>query len=159
LASAQAQHYLGEQFETMHEAKRWVSGIPLLERILGVAPDPASPTAVNAFLSSLPEADQLALGRLAEGPDLAEGDGLHAAEMGLAALSATVLHRRDAAVKAALKEPGLTVERMKDLLEEAKEISSLLRGVGQRSEFDDDLPPSTFKPKQPAWKKWDDKKK
>jgi hypothetical protein len=62
-------------------------------------------------------------------------------------------------VKAALKEPGLTVERMKDLLEEAKEISSLLRGVGQRSEFDDDLPPSTFKPKQPAWKKWDDKKK
>ncbi len=159
LASAQAQHYLGEQFETMHEAKRWVSGIPLLERILGVAPDPASSTAVNAFLSSIPEADQLALGRLAEGPDLAEGDGLHAAEMGLAALSATVLHRRDAAVKAALKEPGLTVERMKDLLEEAKEISSLLRGVGQRSEFDDDLPPSTFKPKQPAWKKWDDKKK
>ena len=42
-------------------------------------------------------------------------------------------------------------------LEEAKEISGLLRGIGQRSEFDDELPASTYKPKLPGWrKKWVD---
>jgi hypothetical protein len=41
---------------------------------------------------------------------------------------------------------------MIELLEEAKEISSLLRGIGQRSEFDDELPASTFRPKKPDWK-------
>jgi hypothetical protein len=76
-----------------------------------------------------------------------------AAEHALALLSATVLQKRDAAVKAALKEPGLAAPRMIELLEEAKEISSLLRGIGQRSEFDDELPASTFRPKKPEWKK------
>ena len=59
-----------------------------------------------------------------------------------------------AELKAALKDPGITPERMIGLLEEAKEISALLRGIGQRSEFDDELPASTFKPKPPPWKKW-----
>ena len=48
---------------------------------------------------------------------------------------------------------SLAAARMIELLHEAKEISSLLRGIGQRSEFDDELPASTFKEKQPAWKK------
>jgi hypothetical protein len=44
---------------------------------------------------------------------------------------------------------------MIELLEEAKEISGLLRGIGQRSEFDDELPASTWKPKVPEWRrKW-----
>ena len=41
------------------------------------------------------------------------------------------------------------------LLHEAKEISGLLRGIGQRSEFDDELPASTWKEKAPPWKKRD----
>ena len=45
------------------------------------------------------------------------------------------------------------MERTKELLEEAKEISGLLRGIGQRSEFDDELPPSTYRPKVPEWKR------
>lgn len=157
LSSAGAQHLLGEQFETLHEATRWLEGIPLLERILVAGPDPGSNAAVNAFLGSLPESDRLALIRDAvlEG---APEDGMLAAEHALALLSATVLQRRDAAVKAALKEPGISPERMKKLLEEVKEISSLLKGIGQRSEFDDELPASTFKPKVPEWKKkWQDK--
>jgi hypothetical protein len=82
-----------------------------------------------------------------------------AAEHALALLSATVLQRRDAAVKAALKEPGISPERMTKLLEEVKEISELMRGIGQRSEFDDELPKSTYKPKEPEWKKkWQDRK-
>ena len=156
LSSAGAQHLLGEQFETLHEAARWLEGIPLLERILVAGPDPGSSAAVNTFLSGLPESDRLALIRdvVLEG---APEDGMLAAEHALALLSSTVLQKRDAAVKAALKEPGLAPERMIKLLEEAKEISSLMRGIGQRSEFDDELPASTWKAKVPEWKKkWGD---
>jgi DNA primase len=108
---------------------------------------------VNAFLGSLPESDRLSLMREAvlEG---APEDGMLAAEHALALLSATVLQKRDAAVKAALKEPGLAPERMIELLEEAKEISSLMRGI-DRSEFDDELPAQTFREKIPDWRmKW-----
>ncbi len=158
LSSAPAQHLLAEQFETLHEAKQWLEGIPLLENILGNAPDPSSTSAVNAFLGTLPEADRLALGRSGATLDGASGEGIQAAEHAIAMLSATVLQRRDAAVKAALKETGISAERMIGLLQEAKEISNLLRGIGQRSEFDDDLPASTFREKIP-WKKWEDRKK
>jgi DNA primase len=152
LGSAAAQHLLGEQFETLHEASRWLEGIPLLEAILSAQPDPESPAAVNAFLATLPECDRLSLLRDAviEG---APEDGMQAAEHALSLLSGVVLQRRDAAVKAALKEPGLSNERMFGLLEEAKEIRNLLRGIDQRSHFDDELPKSTYKPKEPEWKK------
>ncbi len=153
LSSPAAQHLLAEQFEILHEADRWLEGVPLLEAVLAAAPDPASIAAVNAFLGSLPESDRLALTLeiVMEGAPM---DGMEAAEHALALLSATVLQRRDAAVKASLKEPGLAPERMIELLEEAKDISGLMRGIGQRSEFDDELPASTWKPKIPAWKKW-----
>ncbi|MFT4177485.1 MAG: DNA primase [Luteolibacter sp.] len=151
LTSAPAQHFLGEQFETIHEAAPWLDGINLLETILGAAPDPTNPAAVNAFLSGLKEADRLAL--MAEATTLAGSpeDGVQAAEHALSLLSGTVLQRRDAAVKAALKQPGLSHERMIELLQEAKEIRALLQGT-RRSEFDDELPASTFKPKPPPWK-------
>ncbi|MBK1881524.1 DNA primase [Luteolibacter pohnpeiensis] len=158
LSSGPAQHFLAEQFETLHEASRWLEGVPLLEKILAVAPDPRSSAAVNAFIGGLPEKDRLALLKDPIGLEGAPDDGMQAAEHALALLSATVLHKRDAAVKAALREPGLKAERMMELLEEAKEISSLMRGIGQRSEFDDELPASTWKPKTPPWKKWNGKK-
>ncbi len=155
LTSAPAQHFLTEQFETLHEAKPWLEGIPLLERILSAAPDPAAHAAINTFLGGLPEADRLALGAGdAVVMDSTLADGVLAAEHALAMLSATVLQRRDARVKADLKQPGLSQQRLVELLEEAKEISALLRGIGQRSEFDDELPAATFKPKPAAgWKK------
>lgn len=157
LTSAPAQHLLGEQFETLHEASHWLEGIPLLEAILAAAPDPSSSASVNAFLGSLPEPERLALLRdtMLEGAPL---DGMLAAEHALERLSATVLQRRDAAVKAALKEPGLAPERMIELLEQAKEISGLMRGIGQRSEFDDELPASTFRPKPREWKQQPDRR-
>jgi DNA primase len=153
LTSGPAQRFLGEQFESLHEANRWLEGIPLLETILGAAPDPASSAAVNTFMSSLSESDRLALAHETSSLDGISLDGMQAAEQALALLSGTVLQRRDAAVKAELKQTSLTPERMIELLHEAKEISSLLRGIGQRSEFDDELPASTFKEKQPMWKK------
>jgi DNA primase len=158
LSSGPAQRFLGEQFETLHEANRWLEGIPLLETILGAAPDPSSNAAVNAFIGGLPDADRLALAHETSSLEGVSLDGMQAAEQALALLSGTVLQRRDAAVKAELKQPGLSPERMIELLHEAKEISSLLRGIGQRSEFADELPPSTYKEKQP-WKKWPDRSK
>ncbi|MDP3852061.1 MAG: DNA primase [Luteolibacter sp.] len=151
LTSPGAQHLLGEQFETLHEASRWLEGIPLLETILSASPDPASNAAVNTFLGSLPEADRRALTRdtALEG---APEDGMLAAEHALALLSRTVLHMRDTAVKAALKEPGLSSERMLELMKEVKEIAGIMRST-DRFVYDDELPPSTFKPKQPEWKK------
>lgn len=159
LSSAPAQHFLAEQFETLHEANRWLEGIPLLEAILGATPDTSSNAAVNAFLAGLSEADRMALaGETSELEGVAT-DGLQAAEQALGLLSGTVLQRRDAAVKAELKQPGLPQERMLELLHEAKEISGLLRGIGQRSEFNDELPASTWKPKLPPWKKLADREK
>ncbi|RYD22667.1 MAG: DNA primase [Verrucomicrobiaceae bacterium] len=160
LSSGPAQHFLGEQFETLHEANRWLEGIPLLETILGAAPDPASNAAVNAFLSGLPESDRMALAHETSSLEGVAVDGVPAAEQALSLLSGSVLHRRDAAVKAELAKPGLAAERLKELLEEAKEIHSLMRGIGARFQFADELPASTYKEKQPAWKKkWQDKAK
>ena len=156
LTSGPAQRFLGEQFETLHEANRWLEGVPLLETILGAAPDPTSNAAVNAFIGGLAESDRLALAHETSSLDGVSLDGMQAAEQALALLSGTVLQRRDAAVKAELKQSSLTAVRMVELLQEAKEISNLLRGIGQRSEFDDELPASTWKPKAPPWKKFKD---
>ncbi len=154
LSSGPAQRFLSEQFETLHEANRWLEGIPLLETILGAAPDTTSNAAVNLFISGLSESDRLALMHETSSLDGVTLDGMQAAEQALSLLSGTVLQRRDAAVKAELKQPGLSKERMLELLHETKEISGLLRGISQRSEFDDELPASTWKPKVPQWKKY-----
>lgn len=142
LSSGPAQHFLGEQFETLHEAKQWVEGIGLLEKILGLAPDPESSAAVNGFLAGLPTGEQLALHPFLAGEK--EADGMQSAQQALGMLSAVVLQKRDAAVKAALKDPGIGAERMRELLEQAKEIGGLLRLTG-RSEYDDELAPETVR--------------
>jgi DNA primase len=151
LASGEARDFLAEQFESLHEASPWLEGIPLLESILAAAPDPSSPASVNAFLASLPDADRLALTGDAMSAEVPR-EPVKAAEDALALLSGIVLQRRDAAVKAALKEPGLDHQRMFELLEEAKELRALLQGMDQRIEFDDELPKSTWKPKPSPWR-------
>ncbi|QTN31321.1 DNA primase [Akkermansiaceae bacterium] len=153
LTSAPAQHFLGEQFETLHEAKAWVEGVGLLEKILAASPDPGSSAAVNAFISGLRKSEQMALNKLMGAGDVTPADGLQAAEQSLGMLSAVVLQKRDAAVKAALNEPGISPERMKELLEEAKEIAGLLRWTG-RSLYDDELPQETIKAEKKPWEKW-----
>lgn len=153
LTSAPAQHFLSEQFETLHEAKQWVEGIALLEKILAASPDTTSNAAVNAFVAGLRKSEQLALHREMGATPAASEDGLQAAEQTLGMLSSIVLQKRDTAVKAALQEPGLAPERMRELLEEAKEIAGLLRWTG-RSAFNDELPPETIKAEKKPWEKW-----
>lgn len=153
LTSAPAQHFLNEQFETLHEAKIWVEGIALLEKILAGSPDPTSNAAVNAFVAGLRKSEQLALHKEMGASPAASEDGLQAAEQTLGMLSSIVLQKRDTAVKASLQEPGLSPERMRELLEEAKEIAGLLRWTG-RSSFNDELPPETKKAEKKPWEKW-----
>ncbi|MGA0845495.1 MAG: DNA primase [Luteolibacter sp.] len=165
LTSIEAQHLLAEQFETLHEAMPWIEGVALLEKILTSAPDPSSPAAINAFMSTLPEPDRLALTQVennlalnpVENTSSSVEHALLAAEHALSMLSSTVLLRRDAAIKTALKQPGLDAARMIELMAEAKEVTSLLRGIGQRFEFDDELPASTYQPKRPTWIRRDDR--
>jgi DNA primase len=146
LVSPVAQNLLAEQFEALHESGEFLEGIPLLEVILGVRPDPADPAAVNAFLGTLPEADRLALTQDPMFAETAPEDAVSAVETSLSQLSARTLMKRDAKVKAALSEPGLNSARMIRLLQEAKEIQELLKGIGQRSVFEDQLAPSTRRP-------------
>jgi DNA primase len=153
LTSAPAQHFLSEQFETLHEAKIWVEGIALLEKILAGSPDPTSNAAVNAFVAGLRKSEQLALHKEMGATPAASEDGLQAAEQTLGMLSSIILQKRDTAVKASLQEPGLSPERMRELLEEAKEIAGLLRWTG-RSSFNDELPPETKKAEKKPWEKW-----
>lgn len=153
LTSAPAQHFLSEQFETLHEAKAWVEGIALLEKILAASPDTGSSAAVNAFVAGLRKSEQLALHSEMGATPAASEDGLQAAEQTLGMLSSIVLQKRDTAVKAALQEPGLSPERLRELLEEAKEIAGLLRWTG-RSSFNDELPPETKKAEKKPWEKW-----
>ena len=149
LVSPVAQNLLAEQFEILHEAGEFLEGIPLLEIILGVRPDPQEPAAVNAFLGTLAEPDRLALTRDSLFAESAPEDAVSAVETSLSQLSARTLMMRDARVKAALSEPGLDPARMVRLLEEAKEIQELLKGISQRSIFEDELAPSTRRPPPP----------
>jgi DNA primase len=153
ITSANAQHYLNEQFENLHMAKPWVEGINLLEKILAAAPDPESNAAVNAFVSSLRKSEQLALHQVMGGVELKSEEGLQAAENAVGMLSSIVIQKRDAAVKAALKEPGISTERMISLLEEAKVIAKALEN-SPRSLYDDELPQETKKPEKKPWEKW-----
>jgi DNA primase len=153
LTSAPAQHFLSEQFETLHEAKAWVEGIALLEKILAASPDTESSAAVNAFVAGLRKSEQLALHKEMGAAPATHEDGIQAAEQTLGMLSSIVLQKRDSAVKAALQESGLSPERMRELLEEAKEIAGLLRWTG-RSAFNDELPPETKKAEKKPWEKW-----
>lgn len=153
LSSAPAQHFLCEQFEALHDAKSWVEGVGLLEKILAASPDPESSAAINAFVSSLRKGEQMALNREMGSVEISGEEGLQSAEQALGMLSSLVLQKRDAALKAALKKPGISPERMRELLEEAKEIAGLLRWSG-RSIYDDELAQETIKAVKKPWEKW-----
>jgi DNA primase len=137
LHSAEARQYLGEQYETLHDASRYLEGVPLLENIISAEIDATSHAAVNAFLSSLPQADQLALQADPTFHQTISTEPLRDAEEALAKLSEKVLNKRYAINQTALNQPGLTQEQLMPLLREASEISQLLAALGRRTIADD----------------------
>ena len=153
LTSAPAQHFLSEQFETLHEAKAWVEGVGLLEKILAASPDPGSSAAVNTFIAGFRKGEQMAINRLMGAGEPVPADGLQEAERALGMLSALVLQKRDAAVSAAIVDPQISPERMKVLLEEKKAIALLQKGMA-RFIRNDQLPDQTIKAEKKPWEKW-----
>lgn len=142
LHSAAAQEWLGEQFETLHEAADHLPGIPLLELILSARPDATSHAAVNSFLADLSDGQRVALMSDPTYHDDPPENPVAAAETALGELSAKVLHRRDQDIKARMAQPNLPPEEMIRLLHEAKRIAELLKGIGQRFVFTDRFAPS-----------------
>ena len=149
LHSPKAQDWLGEQFETLHEASEHLEGIHVLEAVLSSRPDASSHAAVNSFVAGLAESQRLALHAdptfHADPPE----DPVAAAETAMAELSAKVLHRRDQNIKAQMGRPDLQPEEMIRLLHEAKEVAELLKGIDQRFVFNDRFAPSKPPPKPP----------
>jgi DNA primase len=129
LQSPEAQAWLAEQIETLIEISPFLDGMDILRKILARRPDAGSPSAVNAFTATLPDADLKALRRdlthLTQLPD----HPLEAAESGLNQLSLRALKIRDARVRAALRDPALAPERLVALMQETKEIKRLLGGA------------------------------
>lgn len=152
LHSAEARQYLGEQYESLHDAARYLEGVPLLETILGAELDAASPAAVNAFLSTLPQADQLAL---QADPTFHQeiSQPLQAAEEALAKLSEKVLNKRYAINQTALNQPGLNSTALMPLLQEAAQINQLLGALGRRTIADDRASLGQSVVKKPVFKK------
>jgi DNA primase len=153
LHSAAAQEWLGEQFETLHEAADHLPGIPLLELILSARPDATSHVAVNSFLAGLSDGQRLALTSDPTFHDDPPENPVAAAETALGELSAKVLHRRDQDVKARMGQPGLAPEEMIRLLHETKRIAELLKGIGQRFVFTDRFAPSRKPSPKPFYRK------
>ncbi len=142
LHSTAAQEWLGEQFETLHEAADHLAGVPLLEAILSARPDATSHVAVNSFVAGLTEGQRQALISDPTFHDDPPEDPVAAAASAVGELSAKVLHRRDQDIKAQMGRPGLAPDEMIRLLHEAKRIAELLKGVDQRFVFSDRFAPS-----------------
>lgn len=130
LTSNAAQAWLGEQLETLDDPLDSIPGGSILRKILGQSPDPNNPSSVNTFLLSLPEQDQHAL-RATMSLDNPE-DPVHAAEETTAMLVSTHFQKREAALRAKLREPNLPAEQTFSLMNEVQELQTILRNLQQR---------------------------
>ncbi|MEN9990689.1 MAG: primase [Verrucomicrobiota bacterium] len=153
LHSAVARQYLGEQYETIHDAAQYLEGIPLLEKILSAEIDPEQPAAVNSFLADLPAGDRLALQSDVTFDAASMQQSYENADEALAKLSEKVLNKRYAINQSALTQPGLSAEQMMPLLQEAQEISQLLTALGKRTFADDRASLGETAKKKPAYTK------
>ena len=152
LRSGAAQDWLGEQYETLHEAAEDLEGVPILESILSARPDPALPAAVNAFMAGMPEAHRLALHSDPTFHSDPPENAVAAAEEALARVSAKSLLRRDARIKAELARPDLAPEDWTRLLQEAKQIHMLISGLDQRFIFSERYAPVRKAEKKPFFR-------
>jgi len=138
MESPPAKDWLSEQLETLHEAREFIEGVPLLQQILAREFEAGSPPAMLAVLETLEPADRRALeADTTFFDDPSSAIPLDAAQTALARVSAKALFRRDERIKADLQRGDLSREQMLALFEEAREIRDLLRGVNQRFVCDD----------------------
>jgi len=150
LECPEAKEWLSEQLETLHEAREFIEGVPLLQQILGRDFNAGNPAAMLALLETLDPAERRALEADTTFFDGPPDNPLDAAQTALARVSAKALFRRDERVKAQLQRGDLPEEQLRALFEEAREVRELLKGVNQRFVCDD-RPVNRPKP-PPDWK-------
>jgi DNA primase len=124
LQTPEVQDWLCEQTESLMDAVEGRDGAHILLEILAKRPDPTSLPSVNAFLMTLPNPDQAAVHPLLDEPPAA--DPLEDAANLLGVLALQSLERRIAASEARLRNPNLTPAEMGSLIEEIKELQSLI---------------------------------
>ncbi|MBK1853414.1 DNA primase [Verrucomicrobiaceae bacterium 5K15] len=130
LTSQEAQDWLGEQLESLSDPLASLPGGSILRHILSRSPDPTKPAAVQTFIGSMREEDQLALrGTLAQD---APANPVRAAEETTAMLVSTHFQNKEAAIRARLREPNLAAEEMIRLMNEAKDLQEILKNLQQR---------------------------
>ena len=122
--------WLGEQLESLIDPLASLPGGSILRGILAKLPDPERPAAIQTYLTSLSEDDQMALREVLT-KDLPK-DPVRAAEETTAMLVSTHFQNKEAAIRAKLSQPDIGPERMVALLNEAKELQEILKNLQQR---------------------------
>lgn len=155
LHSAAAQEWLGEQYEVLHEAAEYIEGMPLLELIISARPNPELPAAVNAFMSTLSEGQQLALYADPTFHHDPPENWMAAAEEAVAGITGKALLRKDAHLRAQLERPDLDFAQKLPLLAEVKKVGELLSGLKERFMFNDRFAPVKKIEKKPFFRRND----
>jgi DNA primase len=130
LSSLEAQDWLCEQIESLHEPLAATSGGHILSHILSRKPNPAHASSIQSFLITLTPSDQMALQR-----NLAEAlpeNPIRAAEETSSMLISKQLQQRESAIRTALKQPNLSSEQLTEMLAEVQEINRLLKNLRER---------------------------
>ncbi|BDS06268.1 hypothetical protein NT6N_13080 [Oceaniferula spumae] len=130
LTSQEAQDWLGEQLESLIDPLASLPGGSILRNILSKCPDPEKPAAIQMFISSLSDEDQMALrGSLTQDPP---EQPVRAAEETTAMLVSTHFQNKESAIRARLREPNLGPEEMIALMNQAKDLQDILKNLQQR---------------------------
>ena len=130
LTSGEASDYLCEQIEALHDTLEDTPGGQILQRILARRPDPKNPAARQAFISTLPQPEQLAL--LQTFTEEPPEDPVRAAEETVTLLLSSYFQKKESALRAQLADPNLPVDQMIPLMEEVKELQGFLSNLDSR---------------------------
>lgn len=130
LLSHEVLDWLCEQTETLLDALEEREGGRILMLILAKRPDPANPTAINAFLATLPGPDEAALLPLLEQP-LPE-DPVTAAAETLGFITQQNLQRQVDAKLSALSQANIEPGQLQQLQQEILDLQKLLKNSPAR---------------------------
>lgn len=130
LSSNEAQEWLREQLESLHEPLSKTTGGHLLSTILSRKPDASSNSGIAAYLNTLQPPDTLALQQTLS--YRVPEDTIQSATEAASMIINSHYQREEAAVRSALSQPGLSPEQFKYLLERTKELQDILKNLTNR---------------------------
>ena len=130
LNSNEAQEIIREQLESLHNPLLNTTGGHLLTTILARKPDANENSAIMAYLTTLEPADKMALQQTLSyrTPE----DIQKATLEGINMIINSHYQREEAAVRAALAQPGLSSEQINHLMQRTKELQEILKNLTNR---------------------------